>query len=98
MAKLDLNKIAQTSSDVEDLKKRQKISELVSMGIIVVFFIAFIGVVFALGISMTDSYRSSESSYSDLVNKVNDQNYRISELNKTLNLVCKTWRKDCPIQ
>lgn len=98
MVIINKEQFGQHQSDIEDLKKRQKLSELVSMGLIVILFLTILGLAFALGTIMVDSYRSSESSYLDLVNKVNEQNYKISDLNKVVNLICKTWRKDCPNQ
>jgi len=95
---IDLKKIGQQQSDISDLKKRQRLSELVNMGVIVVLFITLLGLTFALGAIMIDTFRSSESSYSSLENTVNQQNDKINNLSKTVNLVCKTWRKDCPTQ
>ncbi|HAQ03069.1 TPA: hypothetical protein DEP30_03875 [Candidatus Nomurabacteria bacterium] len=79
---IDLKQIGQHQSDIEDLKKRQKLSEIISMGVIVVLFITLLGLVFALGTMMVDTYRSSESSYSNLVNTINQQNNKIDLLLK----------------
>jgi len=73
-ARINTQLLSQQQSDISDLKKRQSLSELVSMGIIVVFFLAFVGLVFALGTIMVDSYRAKEASYQDLANKLERQN------------------------
>ena len=73
-ARINTQLLSQQQSDISDLKKRQTLSELVSMGIIVVFFLAFVGLVFALGTIMVDSYRAKEASYQDLANKLERQN------------------------
>jgi len=55
------------------------------------------GMVFALGAVFNDYLAAKQATYQNLVDKVNEQNYKIDRLNKTVDLVCKTWRKDCPI-
>ena len=56
------------------------------------------GLLFALGGILNDSWTTKQATYLDLRDKVFEQNQKIENLNKTINLVCKTWRKDCPTQ
>lgn len=54
------------------------------------------GLIFALGAILNDSWASKQATYLDLRDKVFEQNLKMDNLNKKLDLVCKTWRKDCP--
>jgi hypothetical protein len=51
---------------------------------------------FALGAMINDYLAMKQASYEDLKDKVIEQNSKVDSLNKTINLICKTWRKDCP--
>lgn len=70
----------QTQADIDDIKRRQKLFELITMGVIVVLFLGFLGLIFSLGTLMVDTYRGSESSYSELVNKLDQQSNKIDAL------------------
>ncbi len=64
--------------------------------LLLVMFIGFAGMFVATSAMLWSAWKDKQGSYESLKDKILEQNYKIDELNKTANLVCKTWRKDCP--
>lgn len=81
---IDPKQFSQHSSDIDELKKKQKTFEIVNMGIIIVLFLGFLGVSFALGSMLVDGYRSKEASYTSLVQTIDQQTIELNLLNKQL--------------
>ncbi|MBI3888629.1 hypothetical protein HY311_02450 [Candidatus Nomurabacteria bacterium] len=98
-----LEELQDTSKTVKTLTERfsdlaGKLSDIngILIAVIVVLFVGFATAFVSVWGLVLDANRFKTETYQNLVDKVNDQNYRIEDLNKTVNLVCKTWRKDCP--
>ena len=73
MATVKVSDLQQHTTDIQDLKKRQKLFEIITMGVIIAMFLVIIGTAYALVAILVDSNRSKEDSYSDLVNTIHQQ-------------------------
>jgi len=59
--------------DLAEVKKNQQRTDYLMIGIIVVFFIGFIGGSVALGGIIIDAFRSREGTYQELSSRINEQ-------------------------
>ncbi len=97
MKKIDVANLV-TKEDLENkVDKATKRMDFLLTGVIVVMFLGFITLLISVLSPMIDAWRFKGSTYQNLVDKVIEQNNKIDDLNRTVNLICKTWRKDCPI-
>lgn len=80
-----LSTVESHGKKVERLEESFKRVDRLQVGIMVVFFLAFVSVVFALGTILVDSFRSKENSYSDLVRAIDRQNNIIEKQNSSIN-------------
>ncbi len=64
--------------------------------VVVVLLVGFLGAIFALGAVVQNHLAEKQATYLDLRDRVFEQKSLIESLDKKLDLVCKTWRKDCP--
>ncbi|MDB5254004.1 MAG: hypothetical protein JWL80_70 [Parcubacteria group bacterium] len=66
--------------NIQAVLANQKRLDWIMGGFIVVMFFLLVGLSFTLGQVMVDSYRSKEASYQEVVNKINDQGYKIDTM------------------
>ena len=80
MTRIDPKTVDSHGEDINRIKDRIKQTDIIMIGIIVVLFIGFLGLAVSLVFGLVDGYRSKETTYQDLSNKINEQAIKIDTL------------------
>lgn len=87
-----------TSSSVNNQNVGSQLDTLKTLMyvVVIVLLVGFLGAIFGAGAIVQNHLAEKQATYLDLRDQVFKQNSMIEGLSKKLDLVCKTWRKDCP--